>query len=52
MCWFLLERLVNIPTQCLIGIHSKLVLKVLRATRALRKSKQADIKRSRSNYTG
>ena len=37
--WYLLERLINIPTGCLIGIHSKLILKV---TRALRNSKQAD----------
>ena len=44
--WYLLERLVNIPAQCLIGIHSKLILKV---TRALRKSKQADRERSRGN---
>ena len=29
--WYLLERLVNIPAQCLMGIHSKLIIKVQRA---------------------
>ncbi len=46
LLWYLLERLVNIPAQCLMCIHSKLMLKV---TRALRKSKQADRERSRGN---
>ncbi len=46
LLWYLLERLVNIPAQCLMGIHSKLILKV---TRALRKSKQAARERSRGN---
>ncbi len=46
LLWYLLERLVSVPAQCLMCIHSKLMLKV---TRALRKSKQADRERCRGN---